>query len=127
MMPPSPPSDGALRERLLAALAAGDVDAALQAGLMDYAASDVEDAPIHAAQQRLRTAWAARERYRARAGRLERRALERAARRAQAAAPALPEAPVAEAPVAARPVPSLPPAAAAALARAKARAAGRTS
>ncbi|WP_028915381.1 MULTISPECIES: hypothetical protein [Pseudoxanthomonas] len=109
------PARQAQRARLLALLADGDLDAALQAGLMDYPASPAaaEDAPLLAAQQRLRTAWAARERHRARAARLERIAAEREARRRAAAVPA--DAPASN--------PALPPAAAAALARARARAA----
>ena len=69
-----------------------DLDAALDAGLMDYAPQPGDAAldPRHPdlpqrlaqAQQRLRTAWAARARYRARAVRLARRAAEREARRA---------------------------------------------
>ncbi|QNH12183.1 hypothetical protein [Xanthomonas sp. SI] len=97
-----------------------DLDAALDGGLMEYvgAADDELLDPAHpqlrtqllAAQRRLREAWAARERYRARNARLARRAAAREARRA-------PPASVAAA------VPSLPPAAAAILARAKAKAA----
>ncbi|WP_369980775.1 hypothetical protein [Xanthomonas bundabergensis] len=99
-----------------------DLDAAIDGGLMDYAGDADDDRldPAHpqlraqllAAQQRLREAWAARERHRARSARLARRAAAREARRA-------PPATVAVA------VPSLPPAAAAILARAKAKAAAR--
>jgi len=64
------------------------------------------------AQQQLDAAWAARERHRARAARLERRDAERQARRAPP--------PVADS------KPALPSAAAAILARAKARAAGNS-
>lgn len=120
----------ALRQRLLALLHASDLDGALQAGLMDYAARDDGwDAPIAEAQARLRTAWAARDRYRARETRLARRAAERAARRpVTAQAPTSGHETVANAPVVdAPPRPALPPAAAAALARARARAAGKTS
>ncbi|AKC87533.1 hypothetical protein [Pseudoxanthomonas suwonensis] len=114
------------RQRLLSLLRAGDLDGALQAGLMDHAASgDPEDAPLLAAQRQLRTAWDARERHRARAARLARRAAERAARRASAAA--VTEPPVAAAGAPAASAPALPPAAAAALARARAKAAGRIS
>jgi hypothetical protein len=115
-------------QTLLALLRDGDVDAALQAGLMGYPVSTaLADAPIRAAQERLRTAWEARERHRIREARLARQAAERAARRAAAGraataaasttavAPALPT----------PPAPALPAAAAAALARARAKAAGR--
>lgn len=107
------------RLRLLALLHEDDLDGALEAGLMDYAAraDDPADAPLLAAQRRLRSAWAARERHRARAARLARIAAEREARR-RAAVPA------AGAPGAAA-APPLPPAAAAALARARARLAER--
>src|SRR5690606_20504282 len=98
-----------------------DVDAAIEAGLMEFvpcprcADAIVDDcALVSAAQQRLRTAWDARKRYRARTARLQRRAAERAERRA---------APLAAANGPRKP--ALPPAAAAALARAKARAAGK--
>jgi Na+-translocating ferredoxin:NAD+ oxidoreductase RnfC subunit len=99
-----------------------DLDAAIDAGLMDYVGTADDDlldpaypqlrTQLLAAQQRLREAWAARERYRARSARLARRAAAREARRA-------PPATVAAV------APSLPPAAAAILARAKARAAAR--
>lgn len=118
MVPVHDPARPAQRERLLALLGEGDIDAALQAGLMDYAASpaDADDAALLSAQQRLRAAWDARDRHRARAARLARIAAEREARRRAVAA--TPEAPGAAA------GPALPPAAAAALARARARAAG---
>lgn len=104
----------------LAALLAEDrLDAALEAGLMDVPADAgtcahcaAALAQVAAAQQRLHAAWAARERYRARAARLARRAAERQARRIRPAATPSPQAP------------ALPPAVALALARAKARAAG---
>ncbi|MCC4597351.1 hypothetical protein NRY95_08660 [Xanthomonas campestris pv. phormiicola] len=99
-----------------------DLDAAIDAGLMDYVGTADDDlldpaypqlrTQLLAAQQRLREAWAARERYRARSARLARRAAAREARRAP---------PASVAAVA----PSLPPAAAAILARAKAKAAAR--
>ncbi|MBB4125413.1 Na+-translocating ferredoxin:NAD+ oxidoreductase RnfC subunit [Xanthomonas translucens] len=108
--------------RLLCWVLDDDLDAAIDGGLMEYAGNAEDDLldPAHpqlrtqllAAQQRLREAWAARERYRARAARLARRAAAREARRA-------PPATVAPA------APSLPPAAAAILARAKAKAAAR--
>ena len=115
--------------RLLALLEAGDLDAALQAGLMRYLAGDGPgDASLRAAQEQLRTAWAARERHHARAGRLERQAHERAARRTAAASPmatvASTTVPV-PAPADAARSATLPPAAAAALARARAKAAGQ--
>lgn len=107
-------------ESLLALLARDDLDAAIDAGLMDIAPCSADCAcvtrlaPIWDAQRRLRTAWEARDRHRARQARLLRRAAERDARRAPA--PATPQAPR----------PSLPPSAAAILARAKARAAGKS-
>lgn len=102
---------------LYAHLLADDLDGALQAGLMDVsaatcsAATPQQAARILAAQTQLRRAWEARDRYRARAVRLARRAAERDARRTP------PPAPDGKA--------ALPSAAAAILARAKARAAGR--
>lgn len=108
---------------LLERVLADDLDGALALGLMDYVPQPGDSArdPAHAdlpqrllaAQERLRTAWAARERYRQRTARLVRRAAERDARRAPAPVPERPSAP------------ALPAAAAAILARAKARAAGR--
>lgn len=105
------------------ALAVDDLDQALGAGLLD-----IEPCPacttdctvsVTATRDARRFALAARERYRARAARLQRIAAERDARRAARSAPA--------APAAGQPArPALPPAAAAALARAKAKAAGRT-
>lgn len=95
-----------------------DLDAALDAGLMDYVPQpgDAMLDPrqpglpqlLAQAQERLRGAWAARERHRARSVRLARRAAEREARRAPPPAPDR--------------KPALPPAAAAILARARARA-----
>ncbi len=119
------PSRAAL-ERLVALLRADAVDAAIDAGLMD----DWPDAGVDALERdarslllatraRLRAAWDARARYEARKARLTRRAAEReAARRAAAPAPVARDG----APVR----PALPSNAAAILARAKARAAGRT-
>lgn len=115
---PSPCPQAAHGERLLALLARDDLDAAIDAGLMEIApcAADcgcvTRLAPAWEAQRRLRTAWEARDRHRARQARLLRRAAERDARRTPV--PATPQAPR----------PSLPPSAAAILARAKARAAG---
>jgi len=107
----------ALRRQLLALLGVGDVDAALDAGLLQFATGDAaEDAPLRAAQDQLRTAWAARARHRARAERLDRQARERAARRAAGSQPAAATASAA--------LVALPPAAAAALARARAKASG---
>lgn len=105
--------DCAAASRLAALLADDDIDAALEAGLMDFTAcADCESsavARIDAARQRIEQAWAARERYRARNARLVRIAAEREARRA---------------PVVIEKKPALPPSAAAVLARAKAKAAG---
>ena len=99
-----------------------DLDAALRAGLMEYRPQPGDnlldpaypDLPqqLQQAQRQLHAAWAARERHRARAARLERRDAERQARRAPP--------PVADS------KPALPSAAAAILARAKARAAGNS-
>lgn len=97
--------------RIAALLEAGDIDAALESGLMEARpcpacdASATED--LRAAQHRLANAWAARERHRAREARLQRIASERASRHATPQAQQQ----------------SLPPAAAAILARAKAKAA----
>lgn len=108
-------------QQLLQLLLDDDIDAALRGGLMAYQPSPDDallvagypDLPerLQQAQQRLRRAWAARERCQARAARLARRAAEREARRAP--------------PVTPDRKPALPPAAAAILARAKAKAAGR--
>ncbi|UYB53806.1 hypothetical protein OCJ37_07655 [Xanthomonas sp. AM6] len=118
---PVPPSPAAPLQ-LLRWVLDDDLDAAIDGGLMDYVGDAADDRldPAHpqlraqllAAQHRLRDAWAARERYRARQARLARRAAARDARRTPPAA------------VAAT-APSLPPAAAAILARAKAKAAAR--
>ncbi|AWH52903.1 hypothetical protein C1924_06785 [Stenotrophomonas sp. ESTM1D_MKCIP4_1] len=107
--------------QLFTRVQADDLDGALQAGLMDYVVGEADAGlvPGHPelpqrllqAQHQLRDAWAARERYRARAVRLARREAERDARRTP------PPAPDAK--------PALPAAAAAILARAKARAAGK--
>lgn len=106
-------------QQLAALLADGQVDAAIEAGLMaappwpQCARCASASRQVQAAQQRLHKAWAARERYRARGARLARRTAERQARRAPPPAPS-------NTPIA----PALPPAVAAALARARARAAG---
>jgi len=95
-----------------------DLDSAIDAGLMDYHAQ-----PDHAhldanwpqlllqAQQRLAKAWAARQRYHARQARLQQRAKQRQLQRASIS------------PRVVSNKPTLPTAAAAILARAKARAA----
>ena len=103
---------------IVAALVDDDVDAAIDLGLLDAAPCDAcapacRAALIDARENRLR-AFAARQRFRARNARLQRRAEARAAARTPAPAR-----------VADEPKPALPPAAAAALARAKAKAAGR--
>ena len=79
-------------QEVIAALQRGDVDAALDAGLMDVAGGDLDrmDVPsddrerILAAAAKLRFAWDARERYRARQQRLDERARKREARRTHA-------------------------------------------
>jgi hypothetical protein len=109
--------------RVVAALRDGDLDAALESGLLEATPCPTCSADCTATWQSVRdarlVALAARARFRAREARLARRQQERDARRA-ATRPAPVEA---DGPAAA---PALPPAAAAALARAKARAAGRT-
>ena len=129
-MPHRPPDASApppaTLERLVALLREDDVDAAIDAGLMDAwpdACADVLDADARAlllaTRARLRNAWDARARFEARNARLARRAEEReAARRV----PAPPSAAADAAPAR----PALPSNAAAILARAKARAAGGT-
>ena len=102
--------------RIVDALRVDDVDRALDAGLLDAiacatCAPDCRALLAHARDTRI-AALAARERFRARNARLERRRAERDARRAPVVAPDIVK-------------PTLPPAAAAALARAKARAANR--
>lgn len=103
--------------RLLRLLREDDLDAAIDAGLVDYTAQraldDADNVLILAARDRLLAAWAARERHRLRAARLLRRAAERDARRTAPRDDATGKAT------------ALPPAAAAALARARARAAGK--
>ena len=109
------PHDCRCGELLSRLLATDDIDAAIEAGLMRFAPCPACDpivvAQVVAEQQRLTAVWAARDRYLARQARLARRTAERDARRA---AP-LPERKSA-----------LPAAAAAILARAKAKAAERT-
>ena len=91
-----------------------DVDAAIEAGLLRYVPCSACDPGLATklidAQQALSRAWAARDRYLARNERLARRAAERDAKRM---------------PIVAKTKNPLPPAAAAILARAKARAAER--
>lgn len=106
-----------------AALLDGDIDRAIGLGLLTRppcpsCTRDCSDALGHARDMRL-AALAARERFRARQQRLERRDRER--RAARAPAPVKPDA----APVAVPATTALPPAVAALLARAKARAAGK--
>jgi hypothetical protein len=100
--------------RLLQLLQEDDVDAAIEAGLMRYVPCPACDPALAAelieAQRKLSMAWSARARYLARDARLARRAAERDAKRSSA----IPE----------KKSP-LPPAAAAILARAKAKAAER--
>ena len=109
------PHDCAQTERLLRLLQNDDVDAAIEAGLMHFvpcpACDPAQAALLTEARQRLSKAWTARDRYLARNARLARRAAERDAKRAITA----PEKKSA-----------LPPAAAAILARAKAKAAERS-
>ncbi|KAB7765303.1 hypothetical protein CKY51_15625 [Xanthomonas maliensis] len=112
--------DTPLPLQLLARVLADDLDGALALGLMEYRPTPDDDrltasqpslsAQLLAAQQRLHAAWAARDRYRARAARLQRRAAERDARRLPSAT------------ARATDTPALPPLALAALARAKAKA-----
>lgn len=112
--------------RFVALLREDDVDAAIDAGLMDGwpdtcadALDDDARALLLATRARLRTAWSARARFEARKTRLARRAEARdAARRMPASAPATPGKSPAR--------PALPSNAAALLARARARAAGGT-
>ena len=104
---------------IAAALADDDVDAAIALGLLDAASCDTctpdcRAALMQARDSRLR-AFAARERFRARNARLQRRAEARAAARVPTPVPENAQSEK----------PALPPAAAAALARAKAKAANR--
>jgi hypothetical protein len=111
---------GGAAHAIAAALREDDLDAALEAGLLDPAL-DCADCSVACralrddARLRREVALAARERHRARAARLERRQQERAERRKPAPAPG----------AAGTAAPALPAAAAAALARAKAKAAAR--
>jgi hypothetical protein len=130
----SPCPQSVLRERLSALVQDAEMDEAIEAGLIEFVpcatACCVDAGPLLAAQAQLRNAWAARERYRSRQARLQRRADERQARRNAAMAPASaptagssPDSSPATSPRQARP--ALPASAAAILARAKAKAAGR--
>ena len=111
----------ALAIRLLELLDRDDMDAAIEAGLAGFDAHACESLPaaererLAQARSRLLDAWAARERHQARNARLARRAEELRARRQAGAASAT--GPRRSA---------LPPAAAAALARARQRAGGGT-
>ncbi len=128
MASPAPPTDvcplcacrdagGAAAHAIVAALVEDDLDRALDLGLLEAdpcpaCAASCTDALVDARLARMR-ALAARERYRARNARLQRRAEELKAKRAAAA-----DGPKSRA---------LPATAAAALARAKAKAAGNPS
>ncbi|MFC3814060.1 hypothetical protein [Lysobacter sp. GCM10012299] len=120
---------GAVAHAIAAALADDDIDRAIVLGLVadDAVAcqhcSDACRSRLRVARDERLQALAARERYRARNTRLERRARERAEHRAAQVTPA-PDAatPTTTAPT---PPPALPSAAAAALARARAKAAAR--
>jgi len=105
---------GGPAHRVVAALVLDDLDAALDLGLLStepcHACSSACRESLLAARDARRFALDARERFRARQARLVRREQDRASRRAT--------------PPAAASHPTLPPAAAAALARARARAAG---
>jgi hypothetical protein len=96
--------------RIVDRLRLDDLDGAIESGLMrcDPAATDAPEL-VADARARLEAAWAARDRYRTRSARLARDSAERDARRTAAL----------------RAQAALPPAAAAALARAKAKAAGK--
>ena len=114
-MPAPAPHDCNAASRLADLLADDAVDAALEAGLMQFIACASCDARcaerIDAAKLKLAAAWAARDRHRARSARLARIAAEREARRTP--------------PPAAEKAAALPASAAAILARVKARTAER--
>ncbi len=116
----------AIAHEVLAALGRDDLDRAIDLGLLDCApcpaCSTQCAALLEGAREDRRAALAARERYRNRSTRLQQRADARAARRAVIAVPVARSDDPATTPVAAQ---ALPPAAAAALARVKARMAGR--
>jgi hypothetical protein len=104
---------------VIAALVGDDLDRAIESGLLADvhcdACAPACQAVLRAARAQRLNALAARERHRAREARLQARAQQRAARRDTIQATALPE----------KTRPPLPSAAAAALSRAKARAADR--
>ena len=115
-------ASGARAHAVQAALRGDDIDAAISLGLLDTGTTCAQCsvgcvASLQAARGQRQRALAARERFRIRDARLARRQVERAERRRPVAAAPGDDAVPAHAP-------SLPPAAAAALARAKARAAG---
>jgi len=112
-LPPGSATATADAGRLVALILDDDLDAALEAGLMEFV-DDPALAPgaralLLATQRRLREAWDARARFQAREARLASRKAARDARRGPPASVAAGK-------------PALPPAAAAALARARARA-----
>ncbi len=114
-------SRDALALRLLELLDADNLDGAIEAGLAGFDAEACQSLPaadrarLAAARDRLLAAWAARERHLARNARLARKSAELRARREARSAPA-----------AGAGRSALPPAAAAALARARQRAGGGT-
>ncbi|MCF7222610.1 hypothetical protein [Marilutibacter chinensis] len=117
---------GAKQHAILDALIANDIDRAIDLDLMTVEpcprCKPSCHLPLIEARTARKRALEARERYRGRLARLQRLADEQKARRAPAPSPAFPD-DAAGAPE--RPRSALPDAAAAALARAKARAAGR--
>ena len=127
---------GAAAHAIVAALAQDDLDGAIALGLLSEHFDDGDDITCRrctdACMQALRSArearlraLAARERYRARNLRLQRRADERAVQRAAMPAPAPDRTTTVDTSSPAAPRPARPSAAAAALARAKAKAAQR--
>ncbi|QDW65983.1 hypothetical protein [Luteimonas granuli] len=143
--------DAATARRMLALLREDELDAAIEAGLTRFepldALDDADNQTLAGARDRLLAAWAARDRHRTRAARLQRNADERV----RAARPARPQAlagttagsagtdtetvdvdadtPPATDSAGMHPVPprpALPATAAAALARARARASGKS-
>lgn len=129
-------ADGSATHTIVAAIAGDEVDRAIDAGLLTAsgcpACSETCTAKLLATRDARRGALAARERFRARNERLQRRADELMARRApaqpaesDASGPRQAEAPSSPTPAPAATPQALPAGAAAALTRAKARAAGR--
>lgn len=112
---------GATPHAVIAALAQGDIDRAIEAGMLDcllcVGCGPACTAGLLSARDARLAAWAGRERYRARQQRLQRRAAELAATRAPGGSVTATEAVLSR--------PALPAAAAAVLARAKAKAAER--